>query len=36
VPGKKGERIVYVKPLTGESKQKPRKVEAVMMTGMYL
>src|SRR6266436_780914 len=36
IAGKKGERIVYVKPLTGESKQKSRKVEAVMTTGMYL
>jgi proteasome-associated ATPase len=36
IAGKKGERIVSVKPLTGESKQKPRKVEAVMTTGRYL
>jgi proteasome-associated ATPase len=36
IAGKKGERIVFIKPLTGESKQKSRKVEAVMTTGMYL
>jgi proteasome-associated ATPase len=36
IAGKKGERIVSIKPLTAESRQKPRKVEAVMTTGMYL
>src|SRR6266404_3699504 len=36
IAGKKGERIVFIKPLTGESKQKSRKVEAVVATGMYL
>jgi proteasome-associated ATPase len=35
IAGKKGERIVYVKPLTGESKDKHRPVER-MTTGQYL
>src|SRR5438128_5444973 len=33
IAGKKGERIVYVKPLTGESKQERRNVEQVVATG---
>ncbi len=36
IAGKKGERIVYVKPLTGESKQERRNVEQVVATGQYL
>jgi len=36
IAGKKGERIVYVKPITGESKEKPRDVEKVVTTGQYL
>jgi proteasome-associated ATPase len=35
IAGKKGERIVYVKPLTGESKDRNRPVER-MTTGQYL
>ena len=35
IAGKKGERIVYVKPLTGESKDKQRSVER-QTTGQYL
>jgi len=36
IAGKKGERIVYVKPLTSEpSTQKPN-VESVVTTGQYL
>jgi proteasome-associated ATPase len=35
IAGKKGERIVYVKPLMGESKDKARPVER-MTTGQYL
>ena len=35
IAGKKGERIVYVKPLTGESKEKHRAVERAT-TGQYL
>jgi proteasome-associated ATPase len=35
IAGKKGERIVYVKPLTGESKDKHRPVER-QTTGQYL
>jgi proteasome-associated ATPase len=35
IAGKKGERIVYVKPLMGESKEKQRAVEKVT-TGQYL
>ena len=36
IAGKKGERIVSVKPLTGESKQERRDVERVVATGQYL
>jgi proteasome-associated ATPase len=36
IAGKKGERIVYVKPLMGESKDKQRNVERVVNTGQYL
>jgi proteasome-associated ATPase len=36
IAGKKGERIVAVRPLTGESKQKRRDVEQVVATGQYL
>src|SRR5216110_636089 len=37
IAGKKGERIVYVKPLMGEAKEeKPRSVEKVVNTGQYL
>jgi proteasome-associated ATPase len=36
IAGKKGERIVSVKPITGESKEKPRDVEKVVTTGQYL
>jgi proteasome-associated ATPase len=36
IAGKKGERIVYVKPITGESKEKPRDLEKVVTTGQYL
>ena len=36
IAGKKGERIVYVKPLMGESKEKPRSVERIVNTGQYL
>jgi proteasome-associated ATPase len=36
IAGKKGERIVYVKPLMGESKDKQRTVEQVINTGQYL
>jgi proteasome-associated ATPase len=35
IAGKKGERIVYVKPLMGEGKEKTRPVER-MPTGQYL
>jgi len=35
IAGKKGERIVYVKPLMGESRDKARPVER-MTTGQYL
>jgi proteasome-associated ATPase len=35
IAGKKGERIVYVKPLTGETKDKHRPVER-QTTGQYL
>ncbi len=35
IAGKKGERIVYVKPLMGETKDKNRPVER-MTTGQYL
>src|SRR5258707_1982994 len=36
IAGKKGERIVYVKPLIGETKEKQRAVERVINTGQYL
>jgi proteasome-associated ATPase len=36
IAGKKGERIVYVKPLIGETKEKQRSVERVVNTGQYL
>jgi proteasome-associated ATPase len=36
IAGKKGERIVYVKPLMGETKEKQRTVEKVVNTGQYL
>jgi proteasome-associated ATPase len=36
IAGKKGERIVYVKPLIGETKDKQRSVERVVNTGQYL
>src|SRR6266446_1851678 len=36
IAGRKGERIVYVKPLTGEPKQKRQDIERVVATGQYL
>jgi proteasome-associated ATPase len=36
IAGKKGERIVYVKPLMGDTKEKQRGVERVVNTGQYL
>ena len=36
IAGKKGERIVYVKPITGGSKEKRRDLEKVVTTGQYL
>src|SRR5256885_14186947 len=36
IAGKKGERIVYVKPLTAEPKEKKPVVERVINTGQYL
>jgi proteasome-associated ATPase len=36
IAGKKGERIVYVKPLMGEAKEKQRNIERVVNTGQYL
>jgi proteasome-associated ATPase len=36
IAGKKGERIVYVKPLISESKEKQRNVERIVNTGQYL
>jgi proteasome-associated ATPase len=36
IAGKKGERIVYVKPLMGEAREKQRNVERVVNTGQYL
>jgi proteasome-associated ATPase len=36
IAGKKGERIVYVKPLMGETKEKQRNVEKIVTTGQYL
>ena len=36
IAGKKGERIVYIKPLVAESKEPSKPVERVMATGQYL
>jgi len=36
IAGKKGERIVYVKPLMGETQKEKRNVERVVNTGQYL
>jgi proteasome-associated ATPase len=36
IAGKKGERIVYVKPLISETKDKARNVEKIVNTGQYL
>ncbi len=36
IAGRKGERIVYVKPLENESRSKSRIVEGVVNTGQYL
>src|SRR5438093_8182112 len=36
IAGKKGERIVYVKPLMGDTKEKQKNVEKVVTTGHYL
>jgi proteasome-associated ATPase len=36
IAGKKGERILAIKPLTGQAKQPPRDVERVVPTGQYL
>jgi proteasome-associated ATPase len=36
IAGKKGERIVYVKPLMSETKEKQRNVERIVNTGQYL
>jgi proteasome-associated ATPase len=36
IAGRKGERIVSIKPLTGEAKQEPRDIERVVATGQYL
>jgi proteasome-associated ATPase len=36
IAGKKGERVVHVKPITGESKKERRDVEKVVTTGQYL
>jgi proteasome-associated ATPase len=36
IAGKKGERIVYVKPLISEPKDKARSVDKVVNTGQYL
>jgi len=36
IAGKKGERIVYVKPLMSDAKDKQRNVERVVNTGQYL
>jgi len=36
IAGKKGERIVYVKPLMSEAKDTQRSVERVVTTGQYL
>jgi proteasome-associated ATPase len=36
IAGKKGERIVYVKPLMGDAREKQRNVEKIVNTGQYL
>src|SRR5262245_11038980 len=36
IAGKKGERIVYVKPLMSDAKDKQKNVEKVVTTGQYL
>jgi len=36
IAGKKGDRIVYVRPITRESREKPRDLEKVVTTGQYL
>src|SRR6266850_380717 len=36
IAGKKGERIVYVKPLMGETSDRHHRVEQVVATGQYL
>src|SRR5437667_3798563 len=36
IAGRKGERIVYVKPLISETKDKARNVEKIVNTGQYL
>jgi proteasome-associated ATPase len=36
IAGKKGERIVYIKPLMGETPAEKRSVERVVATGQYL
>jgi proteasome-associated ATPase len=36
IAGRKGERIISINPLTGESKQERRDVERVVATGQYL
>jgi len=36
IAGKKGERIVYVKPLMGDARDKQRGIERVVNTGQYL
>jgi proteasome-associated ATPase len=36
IAGKKGERIVYVKPLMGETQKEKRNIERVVNTGQYL
>jgi len=36
IAGKKGERIVYVKPLISKTKDKARNVEKIVNTGQYL
>jgi len=36
IAGKKGERIVYVRPLMGDTKEKQQNVEKVLTTGHYL
>ena len=36
IAGKKGERIVYIKSLAGQTTAPQRNVEAVVATGQYL